>query len=207
MWNIRANRNIKRIYSRAWNTNQLLVSFDGCGIYRDWRFDPQWKTKAAWYHVDQNPVHKPDRCCIQGFLSLTNQNENTGGLLVFPRTHARFAELNDLGRRPKDFIMIPKTHPILDHGQAVGKLVHCRMGDFVVWDSRLVHCNAPASVAQELPISEPVDLLRIVAYVSMSPATFVQGQTLDQFRKKRKQAVQNNCTLSHWSTELVEASK
>jgi hypothetical protein len=76
-----------------------------------------------------------------------------------------------------------------------------------VWDSRLVHCNAPASVTQELPKNEPIDLLRIVAYVSMSPTTFVQGQTLDQFRKKRKQAVQNNCTLSHWSTEIVEASK
>ena len=207
MWSVRANRQIKRIYSRAWNSNQLLVSFDGCGIYRDWRYDRQWKTKGAWYHVDQNPVIKPDRCCVQGFLSLTDQNETTGGLIVLPGTHLRFAELSDLGRRRRDFIMIPKTHPILNNAPAIAKLVRCQAGDFVLWDSRLVHCNAPASVTQERPAEEPIELLRIVAYVSMSPANFVQGETIDQFRKKRKQAVRNNCTLSHWSTEIAEASK
>jgi hypothetical protein len=75
MWNIRSNRNIKRVYSQIWNTNQLLVSFDGCGVYRDWRYDLKWKTKAGWYYVDQNPILKPNRCCIQDSVSLTNQNE------------------------------------------------------------------------------------------------------------------------------------
>jgi hypothetical protein len=26
---------------------------------------------------------------------------------------------------------------------------------------------------------------------------------LDEFREKRKQVVENNCTLNHWSTEVV----
>jgi len=41
----------------------------------------------------------------------------------------------------------------------------------------------------------------------MSPTIFIRGQTLDEFRKKRKLLAQNNCTLSHWSTELNEGSK
>jgi hypothetical protein len=207
MWNIRSNRNIKRVYSQIWNTNQLLVSFDGCGVYRDWRYDSKWKTKAGWYHVDQNPISKPNRCCIQGFVSLTNQNETTGGLIVFPDTHLRFEQLNNIRRRPRDFIMIPSTHPILDRGQAIGKLIQCQAGDLVLWDSRLVHCNSPAFSIEQRDVNQPVELLRIVAYVSMSPTTFVHGQTIEEFRKKRKLLATNNATLTHWSTELVEASK
>ena len=37
----------------------------------------------------------------------------------------------------------------------------------------------------------------------MSPTIFIRGQTLDEFRKKRKLLAQNNCTLTHWSTELI----
>jgi len=41
----------------------------------------------------------------------------------------------------------------------------------------------------------------------MSPSTFVHGQALDEFREKRKQIVEKNCTLTHWSTDLVVAGK
>ena len=51
--------------------------------------------------------------------------------------------------RPKDFVMIPSTHPILDRGQAIGKFVQCQSGDLVLWDSRLVHCNSPAFAIEE----------------------------------------------------------
>ncbi len=207
MWNIRSNRNIKRVYSQIWNTNQLLVSFDGCGLYRDWRYNSKWKTKAGWYHVDQNPIQKPNRCCIQGFVSLTNQNQTTGGLIVFPDTHLRFEQLNDLGKRPRDFVMIPSTHPIFDGGQAIGKLIQCQSGDLVLWDSRLVHCNSPAFSVEEQDRNQLADLLRIVAYVSMSPTEFIRGHTLAEFRRQRKELARNNSTLSHWSTELNVTGK
>ncbi|CAF3629932.1 unnamed protein product [Rotaria socialis] len=206
MWNVRSNRNIKRVYSQIWTTNELLVSFDGCGVFRNWHYEPKWKTTTGWYHADQNPDLKPDRCCVQGFVSLTDQNETTGGLIVFPYTHLRFHELKNQARRPNDFVAVPSTHSILDRGKAVGKFIQCQSGDLVLWDSRLIHCNSCAFVSDEQLRSRPTDLLRVVAYVSMSPASFVRNQTLDQFRKKRKLLVQNNCTLTHWSTELTESS-
>ena len=204
MWNVRSNRRIKEIYSRIWNTNELLVSFDGCGLFRDWRYQSSWKTRAGWYHVDQNPIQKPNRCCVQGFASLTDQNATTGGLIVFPRTHLRFTEMQNVARRPRDFIIIRQNHSILNFGRAIGKLVQCQRGDFVVWDSRLVHCNAPAFHVERRLQNDPVDLLRIVAYVSMSPTSFIDQRALDRFRKERKRIVAKNGTLTHWSTELVE---
>ena len=197
------NQNVKKVYARIWRNEQLLVSFDGCGVFRDWRYNPTWKTNGGWNHVDQNPKEKPGRCCIQGFVSLTDQNEKTGGLIVYPRTHLRFTELSSITKNSSDFVRIPNNHSIMDQG----KLIHCRAGDLVLWDSRTVHCNTPATDPEERNKDEPVDLLRIVAYVSMSPTTFIRGQTLEEFREKRKQMIENNCTLSHWSTELILGGK
>ncbi|CAF1605803.1 unnamed protein product [Rotaria sp. Silwood1] len=199
LWNVRSNRQVKKVYSQIWNTEQLLVSFDGCGIFRDWHNNPEWKTRSGWYHVDQNPKNKPDRCCIQGFVTLTDQNEKTGGLIVFPRSHLRFRELDEVTKESRDFIKIPNDHSIITRG----KLVHCQAGDLVLWDSRMVHCNSPAIAIEERAKDEPIDLLRIVAYVSMSPTSFVCDQSLEEFREKRKQMVENNLTLTHWSTEFV----
>jgi hypothetical protein len=206
MWNIRSNRQVKRVYERMWNRSDLLVSFEGCGIFRDWSYNERWKTENGWNHVDQNPNSKPNRCCIQGFVSLTDQNESTGGLIVYPKSHLRFNELRGLGNKSRDFIFIPSTHSIFDEGRAVGKLIHCRAGDLVMWDSRLIHCNSPATLPQKK--NGKAELLRIVAYVSMSPTSLVSKQyTLDEFRSQREQMVKNNCTLSHWSTELVLGGK
>ncbi len=203
LWNVRSNRQVKKVYARIWDDQSLLVSFDGCGVFRDWRYNPTWKTEGGWNHVDQNPKRKPDRCCIQGFVSLTDQSEKTGGLIVYPNTHLRFTELSDLVKNSIDFVKVPDTHPIMDQGKTLGKLVHCRAGDLVLWDSRTIHCNSPATAIEERNKDEPVDLLRIVAYVSMSPTSLVHGQTLDEFREKRKEVVENNYTLTHWSTEIV----
>ncbi|CAF3201166.1 unnamed protein product [Rotaria sp. Silwood2] len=199
LWNIRSNRLVKKVYAHIWNTQELLVSFDGCGIFRNWRNNPEWKTRSGWYHVDQNPKNKPDRCCIQGFVTLTDQNEKSGGLIVFPRSHLRFHELLDVTKSSKDFIDIQNNNSIITRG----KLFHCQAGDLVLWDSRMVHCNSPAIAIEERAKDEPIDLIRIVAYVSMSPTSFVRDQSLEEFREKRKQMVENNYTLTHWSTELV----
>ncbi|CAF0719318.1 unnamed protein product [Adineta steineri] len=204
LWNVRSNRQIKKVFTRVWNNQQLLTSFDGCGVFRDWRYNAAWKTTGGWNHVDQNPKTKPGRCCIQGLVSLMDQNEKTGGLVVYPQTHLHFTELCDVVKNNNDYVKVSDSHPIMNQGKTLGKLVHCQAGDLIIWDSRTVHCNSPATAIEERNKNEPVDLLRIVAYVSMSPITLINPQTtLDQFREKRKEMVENNCTLTHWSTEFV----
>ncbi|CAF1346261.1 unnamed protein product [Rotaria socialis] len=112
LWSVRSNRQVKNIFARLWNTRQLLVSFDGCGVYRDWRYNSTWKTNDSWDHVDQNPKLKPDRCCIQGIVSLTDQNQRISGLIVYPRTHLRFTELWDITKNSRDFVQVSSDHAI-----------------------------------------------------------------------------------------------
>ncbi|CAF1498174.1 unnamed protein product [Adineta steineri] len=186
LWNARSNRQIKKVFTCVWNNQQLLTSFDGCGVFRDWRYNSAWKTTGGCNHVDQNPETKPHRCCIQGLLSLTDQNETTGGLVVYPQTHSHFKQLSDVVKNNNDYVTVSNIHPIMNQGKT------------------LVHCNSPATTIEERNKNEPVDLLRIVAYVSMSSITLINAQTIfDEFRGKRKEMVENNCKLTHWSTEFV----
>ncbi|CAF1569505.1 unnamed protein product, partial [Didymodactylos carnosus] len=215
VWSVRNNRNIKKVFSDIWQTNELLVSFDGAGCFRDWSYDDSWKTSNGWIHVDQHPIKKPNQCCVQGLVAITDNDESTGGLIVYPKSHHRFSELVglippwDVGH---DYVKIQPEHQILKQinssEKIVFKLVKCKAGDLVVWDSRVIHCNTPAF---KIPSHKmKYDLIRIVAYVSMSPTSFVsEGQnykTLDEFRKLRKKCVISNCTTTHWSQELHIAS-
>lgn len=53
MWYLRGNPNVKKVFSQIWKSDELCVSFDGAGCYRDWHINPTWKTQGAWYHCDQ----------------------------------------------------------------------------------------------------------------------------------------------------------
>ncbi|CAF0915076.1 unnamed protein product [Rotaria sp. Silwood1] len=175
-------------WSNNWPGNTQFGIINECGIGQSdfmWNFHLMVVEFFVIDIMNQNGKQRWD-----GFIALTDHNETTGGLIVFPHTHLRFSELNDLAHR----------------GNAIGKFIHCQSDDPVLWDFRLVHCNSCAFVSDERLKNQSIDFLRIVAYVSMSPTTFISNQTLDQFRKKRKLLAQNNCTLTHWSTELTEAS-
>ncbi|CAF0804749.1 unnamed protein product [Didymodactylos carnosus] len=173
------------------------------------------QSEYMWNH----PITKPNRCSVQGLVAMTDNNEFTGGLIVFPGTHNQFDELKDLvtvNDRRGDYVRVPYEHRIFkqlppnEKEFRVGKLIKCKAGDLVIWDSRTIHCNTPAL---NTPINsldhqvEKTGLLRIVAYVTMTPTSFVQPcnweyRNLKEFRKHRKQYVKANYTLTHWPHEL-----
>lgn len=53
LWSIRGNPNVKKVFAQIWNSNELCVSFDGAGCFRNWHLNPKWKTVGGWYHCDQ----------------------------------------------------------------------------------------------------------------------------------------------------------
>ena len=82
----------------------LLVSFDGAGVYRPWRERGQ-PTKGGWYHVDQNywNVGRRNFACVQGLVTLTDVHEGTGGLVIFPGSHMYFERLSKLKRVRREY--------------------------------------------------------------------------------------------------------
>jgi hypothetical protein len=53
LWSVRGNPNIKKVFSHIWDSNELFVSFDGAGCFRNWHINKDWKTAGGWYHCDQ----------------------------------------------------------------------------------------------------------------------------------------------------------
>jgi hypothetical protein len=148
-------------------------------------------------------------------VALTDSNELTGGLVVLPDSHKHFDELRPLVRAEKDrvnFVRARQKHSLIK--QLKPRLVKCKAGDLVVWDSRCIHCNTPAlddnDEIKEMTNSKqdkPPQLLRIVAYVCMSPTVMVASDKLEEFRKIREECVRGRVTCTHWPGELNISSK
>ena len=71
MWKCRSFPKVKKAFSTIWNTDDLITSFDGCNLYRPWKYYKRWKTKGKWWHLDQNARRTESRGkqSIQGRFS------------------------------------------------------------------------------------------------------------------------------------------
>ncbi|CAJ1387105.1 unnamed protein product [Effrenium voratum] len=185
-WFIRTRAKVQQAFAGIWGTDELITSFDGINVFRPWHAGFS-KTEGGWFHVDQGATQQ-GRCCVQGLVSLYDQNERTGGLVVKPKSHLRHQELCELSKGGEDFIGVPEDHPLLELPET---LVSCRAGDLVLWDSRCLHCNTPASDMPDRPRDE---LLRACVYVCMTPKAWCPEKALEQRRKGYELRV----TTSHW---------
>ena len=74
---------------------------------------------------------------VQGFVSLTDATPQTGGLCVIPGSHTSHDDLMSYAPRwDDDFVIVPE--PEINPACRGGKLVQCKAGDLVLWDSRTV---------------------------------------------------------------------
>ncbi|CAF1168988.1 unnamed protein product [Adineta ricciae] len=207
-WFIRSIPAVKDVFAAIWNTHDLLCSMDGIGIFRPWHLNPQilpgstnsWKTVGANWHVDQSPVTKPNRVCVQGIVNLLPANETTGGLMVIPGSHKRFHELLSIWKKTGNNAKIPVYHEILQDGY--GLLIHAQPGNLLLWDSRTVHCNSPSFVTPQRPANnnQPANLLRMVSYICMTPLSFAENP--DELIERRLHAFRYRLTTSHWPHEF-----
>lgn len=47
LWFVRDNKNIHKIFSKIWNTEDLITSYDGFGAFRPYDLNPDWKTNTG----------------------------------------------------------------------------------------------------------------------------------------------------------------
>lgn len=188
MWYLRTLPKVREVFEYIWGTDNLIVSFDGANLFRPWHHGFK-KTMGGWWHVDQGKA-KQGRHAVQGFVSLFQADGRSGGLTVVPRSHLRFSEVVEDQQNPhKDYCTVQNYSAVLQ--ELPRRLVCCQPGDLVLWDSRTVHANAPAS---EQPIAPADKLLRAVGYICMTPARFASGDV----RKHRRTAYEYRVSTSHW---------
>lgn len=85
-WFMRTRPKVKEAFSKIWETNDLIVSFDTFIAWRPWWHNPSWTPFVENLHCDQNPSLKKGFHCIQGMIPLYRVDE-IGGLMVVPDTN------------------------------------------------------------------------------------------------------------------------
>jgi hypothetical protein len=215
-WHTRLLPAVKQIFAAIWGCDDLIVSFDGGNIFRPWAQQPEWRTEGSWWHVDQNVSlpGKQTRVSVQGLVTFTDAHPGTGGLCVIPGSHKQHQSVCERACSDKlsgNFVLIQPGDPCLETG---ARLVCAKAGDLVLWDSRCIHCNTPGIQHQPtesadsgadpklefatMPIEANAQLLRVVGYVCMTPASWATQDVLS----KRKVAFLENMTLDHWPHEV-----
>lgn len=134
---------------------------------------------------------------MQGLVSLFDQTETSGGLVVVPDSQRIFHDVTDRHARSTKGHLVRLLNgwddELLTGYQPI--LVGCKAGDLVLWDSRTIHCNTPGLATPPLPAEgERPDLLRAVAYVCMVPREKADAKALSS----RAAAVAGRITTSHW---------
>ena len=177
-WLIRTNPKVRKIFEQLWETNDLVVSQDGCCY-----IDKTCKKKDnIWTHTDQAPATKGS-VCYQGFVSLTDNQERT--FRVYDKSHLLHESYFQDNDSKKNWNKIDEdTLKLMKKEKRVLKVP---AGSLVLWDSRSFHQNQYGK-----PDSEE----RLVQYVCYLPRN--NDKNTQAMNKKRRKYFEEKRTTSHW---------
>lgn len=226
LWYCRTLPKVKALFTLVWGDDDLLTSFDGCGVLRPPEVHAQWLTHGSWFHIDQNMYNKPGRHAVQGLLNLFPSGPNDGGFVAVPKSASMMDDVfnthDDVCSKSKgDFVPIRKEAQWwIDRRRATTDPHDYRpvklcvdAGDFILWDSRCVHCNHPASPTPPTPTPTPtqggeeakVELKRLAAYICMTPTRLAKN--LDELIVQRVFSFQTGIGSTHWPHEFKPTSR
>ena len=183
-WYLRTRPAVQDVFKALWDTDDLIVSFDGCCYIPT----ESRKRDKCWTHTDQAPSAK-GRQCIQGFVSLTTNSERT--FVVYEGTHNIHEEyFQEKGiNHSKNWNLIPPDD--LELVASSKRVLHVPAGSLVLWDSRAFHANQYGASGSEE---------RLVQYICYLPRN--HPKHTKQMAAKRRRYYEERRTTSHWPAPL-----
>jgi len=108
---------------------------------------------------------------------------NDSGFVAAPGSHKRFNEIYEKEKMEDKnyFTHLPEDR--WDEYIVNPKKIVTKPGDFIVWDSRVMHGNAPSKLTTDKidHYNKNVELKRLIAYVCMCPASHAtQAQLIEK---------------------------
>ncbi|MBI81180.1 MAG: hypothetical protein CMD85_04070 [Gammaproteobacteria bacterium] len=205
-WYLRSIPNVKKAFAKIWGTEDLLTSFDGVSLWRPWNINPQWKTESGqtWFHIDQHPISRPGKQCVQGLVNLLPTSEEIGGNVMVPGSHKFFKNIPQeyeerLAKLPLgvDHFRFPNDDPKLSSQKPI--MCHMEVGDMLLWDSRTIHCsNSGTSLSKGTK-----ELVRAASLICMMPKEKSNPEVI----KRRREAVKKVISTTNWSDKFRNADE
>jgi|TARA_B110000858_G_scaffold195944_1_gene253514 hypothetical protein len=185
-WNVRQNKKVIEVFKHIWNTDDLIVSFDGVGIYI---LDKPTRKNTSWFHVDQSYTRNNFEC-IQSWINAYDTNEGDATLVILENSHNFHKECRDEFNitDTKDWYKLTKENiAFYENNNCLVKSIKCPKGYGVFWDSRTVHYGDPVQKIDNFNY-------RCVVYICMVPRNFATQKQLN----KRLIAFENSRMTTHY---------
>lgn len=189
-WKIRTNPKIINIFGEIWETNDLLVSFDGFSFNCPPEITKRcWNKNNTWYHVDQSFTRNNFEC-IQSWVTGLDVRRGDATLAFLEssnRYHEEFAKYYNITDKKDWYKLTKEQEQFYTNKNCIPKKIMCPAGSLVFWDSRTVHCGSEA-------IKERKNIhFRAVIYLCYMPRILCTENNL----KKKKNAFDNQRTCNH----------
>ena len=198
VWEVRQNKKVIDAFAKIWNTQDLIVSFDGASIYI---FDKPKRENNSWFHVDQSYTRN-DFECIQSWINAYNTEEGDATLVILENSnkyHKDFQEKFNITDK-KDWFKLENEEQYqfyIDMG-CRNVAIKCPRGYGVFWDSRTLHYGNPV----QKNASDNYNY-RCVVYVCMVPRSLASKKDLE----KRQKIFNELRMTSHWPNKPKLFSK
>jgi hypothetical protein len=178
-WDIRSEPGVVGAFEKVYQTEDLVVSFDGINLAFPNRTD--LKQNIPWPHQDQDPL-EPGFRCLQGLVNLLPNGPDDGGLIVCKGAHQVSEEFHKIFKNEKNKVWTwtKEWYGFTDAGMAwlrdrgfKWEKVCAEPGDLIVWDSRTPHYN----------LTPTGNMPRFCAYTCFLPAVEISKE--DLIKKKK----------------------
>lgn len=188
-WEVRQNKKVIDVFAKIWNTEDLIVSFDGVSIYI---LDKPKSENNSWFHVDQSYTRNNFEC-IQSWINAYDTKEGDATLIILENSnnfHKNFQEKFNIIDK-KDWFKLQTAEQYkfyIDNG-CREVAIKCPRGHGVFWDSRTLHYGNPVQKCADNNYN-----YRCVVYICMIPRNFANKKDLD----KRRRIFDELRMTSHW---------
>lgn len=197
VWDVRQNPKVKNIFESIWQTEDLIVSFDGCNITpppeitnRGWQ-----SSNKHWLHTDQGN-DKIGLKSIQGLANLESVDVGDATLCVLRSSnkyHEEFFATNNKQSKGDWYKLDDKDAEWFLNKDCAPYGIKAKKGDMILWDSRTIHMGLSPSKHR---LNK--EKWRYVIYVCMFPRQSMKEKDLN----KRRKYFEDGRMTNHWSTKL-----
>lgn len=175
MWHLRNNFTIKYIFSKIYETEDLVTSLDGFSL-----FVSKAQKSKSWLHVDQNP--RNEIYSIQGAYNyLPVSDLSDAGFVVVPKSHINYKPTT----KSKGDWIVCDPQPITESRKLIIP-ENC----LTLWNSKTIHANEGMKKTQ-------VKLNRLTCYITYQP----KSMRSNKIKQKRIEAYLSGETTSHWANK------
>jgi len=199
IWDIRQNPKVLEIWKTLWNTDKLLVSYDGISCHLPPEITGRgWLTKpGGWLHTDQS-YSRNDFECVQSWITGNDVMAGDATLMVLEGSHKYHAEcaetFPEAAESKGDWYRINDDQRSFYTDKGCKPIcVKCPRGSMVFWDSRTIHCGQEPlrpSASEERNIQS----IRCIVYLCYTPRERANEANL----KKKQKYLKEQRMTTHW---------